>query len=46
MNERQGIYIDRSTLNYQLKKVAELLEPLYDLIISEIMKCKIIHADE
>lgn len=46
MYERQGISIDRSTLNYQFKQAANLLEPLYQLMTSETMKREIIHADE
>ena len=46
MYKRQGIYIDRSTLTYQLKSVAELFKPLYDLMTAKVMECEIIHADE
>ncbi|MBQ8967187.1 IS66 family transposase [Ruminococcus sp.] len=43
---RNGIYRSRQTMCNNMLSLAEKLEPLYDLMIQELMTLDIIHADE
>ena len=44
--EREGIELSRKTLCHWLGEVAGLLEPLYDVLRSDILRAKCVQADE
>jgi len=44
--ERQGVFLPRSSLCDWLVASAQLLRPLYDLLISEILQSRALHTDD
>lgn len=44
--ERQGVFLPRSTLCDWLAASAQLLQPLYDLMISVVLRSRVIHTDD
>jgi hypothetical protein len=43
---RSGVELSRSTLSRWALATAELLRPLYDLLVQEILKSRVIHTDD
>jgi transposase len=44
--ERQGYFLHRSTLSDWLGACADLLRPLYDLMVSAVLQSRVIHTDD
>jgi transposase len=44
--ERQGFFLHRSTLCDWLGACADLLRPLYDLMVSVVLQSRVIHTDD
>jgi hypothetical protein len=44
--ERQGYFLHRSTLCDWLSACADLLRPLYDLMVSVVLQSRVIHTDD
>jgi transposase len=44
--ERQGYFLHRSTLCDWLRACADLLRPLYDLMVSAVLRSRVIHTDD
>jgi transposase len=44
--ERQGVFLHRSTLSDWLAACADLLRPLYDLMVSEVLQSRALHTDD
>jgi transposase len=44
--ERQGYFLHRSTLCDWLRACAELLRPLYDLMVRVVLQSRVIHTDD
>jgi transposase len=44
--ERQGLFLHRSTLCDWLAACAELLQPLYDLLVSVVLQSRALHTDD
>jgi transposase len=44
--ERQGVFLARSTLSDWLAACAELLRPLYDLMVSVVLQSRALHTDD
>jgi len=44
--ERQGYFLHRSTLCDWLGACADLLRPLYDLMVSVVLRSRVIHTDD
>jgi transposase len=44
--ERQGVFLHRSTLSDWLAACAELLRPLYDLMVSVVLQSLALHTDD
>jgi transposase len=44
--ERQGFFLHRSTLSDWLGACADLLRPLYDLMVGAVLQSRVIHTDD
>jgi transposase len=44
--ERQGVFLHRSTLSDWLGACADLLRPLYDLMVSAVLQSRALHTDD
>ena len=44
--ERQGLFLHRSTLCDWLGACADLLRPLYDLMVGAVLQSRVIHTDD
>ena len=44
--ERQGLFLHRSTLCDWMAACANLLRPLYDLMVSVVMQSRVLHTDD
>jgi transposase len=44
--ERQGVFLHRSTLSDWLAACAQLLRPLYDLMVSVVLRSRALHTDD
>jgi transposase len=44
--ERQGVFLHRSTLSDWLGACAQLLRPLYDLMVSVVLQARPLHTDD
>lgn len=44
--ERQGVFLHRSTLSDWLAACADLLRPLYDLMVSVVLQSRALHTDD
>jgi transposase len=44
--ERQGVFLHRSTLSDWLAACAELLRPVYDLMVSAVLQSRALHTDD
>jgi transposase len=44
--ERQGYFLHRSTLSDWLGACADLLRPLYDLMVGAVLQSRVIHTDD
>src|SRR5215468_2498373 len=44
--ERQGVFLHRSTLSDWLAACADLLRPLYDLMVSMVLQSRALHTDD
>jgi transposase len=44
--ERQGVFLHRSTLSDWLGASADLLRPLYDLMVSVVLQSRALHTDD
>jgi transposase len=44
--ERQGVFLHRSTLSGWLAACAQLLRPLYDLMVSVVLQSRALHTDD
>ena len=44
--ERQGVFLHRSTLSDWLAACADLLRPLYDLMVRVVLQSRALHTDD
>ena len=44
--QRQGVFLHRSTLSDWLASCAQLLRPLYDLMVSVVLQSRALHTDD
>jgi hypothetical protein len=44
--QRQGVFLHRSTLSGWLAACAQLMRPLYDLMVSVVLQSRALHTDD